>query len=261
MQTFGVYRALWRHKLLIMTLTAAFVGATWVFTAHETRRYEATSLVRIQERIADPTQAFGALQTGQLLAQTYAKIVETNAVRTRIFALLRDQIPADTAEITIDGSPVPQLDLLRISAQSVDPRRAALVANAAPVALRSFIRNTGMLRDEIETVDRADIPAHPVFPRVTLNLALALVLGLILNGGLALILDYIADRLPGHEELEQALGLPVLASIPVVRFSPVDQAQNTIAPAPSLRILEGPGRSDSSLTRSEPAKAQPSHGG
>ena len=59
--------------------------------------YQATSLVRIQQRVANPTEAFGALQTGQLLAETYAKIVETDTVRRRIFAIVGTVSPPTPA--------------------------------------------------------------------------------------------------------------------------------------------------------------------
>jgi uncharacterized protein involved in exopolysaccharide biosynthesis len=43
-----VYRALWRHKVFIAVLTAAFVTATWYATKQQTQTYEASALVRAQ---------------------------------------------------------------------------------------------------------------------------------------------------------------------------------------------------------------------
>lgn len=218
MPTLDVYRALWRHKLFIVILTAAMGAGTWFAVSHEKPTYQATTLVRIQQRVSDAAQAFGALQTGQLLAETYAQIVEADSVRQRIFRLVHEQIPRDTGEITISGSAVSQLDLLRITAQSHDPRQATEVANAAPIALARFINDTGTLRDQIVTVDQARLPTSPVAPHVKLDVALAIVLGLMVNGALALLLEFVNDPLPDPNELERLFDVPVLATIPSLRL-------------------------------------------
>ena len=223
METVDVYRALWRHKVFILVLTALFGTATWFFVSRQTKTYEATSLVRVQQRITSPTEAYGALQTGQLLAETYAKIAEADAIRRRIFTLVHDRIPTDTGVIRIQASPVNQLDLLNLSAQSSDPQDAALVANAAPRALRNFIRETGTLRDQIVLVDRATVPTKPVAPHVKRSVVLALLLGLIFNSALALVLELLGDRVRDPEELERLFGVPVLATIPSVKLRVVPE--------------------------------------
>lgn len=233
MQTVDVYRALWRHKVFIVVLTALLAGGTAFFVSRQVKVYQATSLVRIQQRVANPTEAFGALQTGQLLAETYAKIVETDTVRRRIFAIVGSRVPADTRDISISGSSVNQLDLMQIAVKSSDPTRARIIANAAPTALRQFIHDTATLRDQIVTVDPAAEPKSPVSPRVKLDVALALLLGLIFNSALALVLELVGDRSRDPDELEHLFGLPVLATIPSLKLRAAPQLR-TPAAAPSL---------------------------
>jgi capsular polysaccharide biosynthesis protein len=232
MQTLDVYRALWRHKVFICVLTALLGAAAWVLVSRQTKIYQATSLVRIQQRITTPTEAYGAIQTGQLLAETYAQIVPADTVRRRIFALVKNEIPTDTGQISIGAAPVQRLDLLQISAKGPDPVQAALVANAAPRALAAFIRETGTSRDQIVPIDRASVPTKAVSPRIKLDLALAILLGLIVNSALALVLELVGDRVRQPEELEDLFGLPVLATIPSVklRSAPADRTgSSTVA--------------------------------
>jgi capsular polysaccharide biosynthesis protein len=233
METLDVYRALWRHKVFIVVLTALLAAGAWFFVSRQTKTYSATSLVRVQQRITSPTEAYGALQTGQLLAETYAKIVEADTVRRRIFSLIHARIRTDTGAIRIQASPVNQLDLLKISALSSNPQDAALVANAAPRALRNFIRETGTLRDQIVLVDQAAVPTKPVAPHVKRSVALALLLGLIFNSALALVLELLGDRVREPDELERLFGLPVLATVPSVklRIPPDQQAGSTTTTA------------------------------
>ena len=208
-----VYRALWRHKFFIVVLTAACVFATWYATSLQTPTYEASTLVRIQS---------ASLQDSQDLALTYSEIVDSGALKPRIRRLVAGQIPPqDSAEVKVSSDPVEELELLWISARSDDPTRAAVVANAGPQALRRFISDTSKLGDKVVTVKAATTPSSPVSPDTSLNVAIALVLGLIFNSALVLLFEVFRDRLPEPEELGQDLGYPVLATIPTLRLRQV----------------------------------------
>lgn len=212
-----VYRALWRHKVLIVALTVACVGATWYATSLQSRTYEASSLVRIQPgyRGADP---LSAIQASERIAQTYAKLIDAGVLDARIKPLASRQMSEqDLSRVSVSGHPVQDLELMWISARSTDPTNATIVANAAPQALGDFVR-TGTFGDEVVTVKRATIPSVPVSPRTTWNVAIALVLGLIFNSALVLLFEVFRDRLPEPDELRQVVGYPILATIPTLRL-------------------------------------------
>jgi capsular polysaccharide biosynthesis protein len=213
-----VYRALWRHKFFIALLTAAFVGATWYVTERQTKTYEASALIRVQQRGPKAGDAAAALQASQTLAQSYAEIIGSGALKPRISSLVAGRVAAGTvSEVVVSASPVQDLDLLSISARSRNPVGAMVVANAVPRALRAFIRSTGSPSERIVTAKAATTPSTPVSRHLALNLALAFMLGLIFNGALALLLELFRDRLPQPDELGQAVGHPVLATIPTLR--------------------------------------------
>ncbi len=95
------------------------------------------------------------------------------------------------------------------------------MANAAPVALRSFIaesQNPGTGKDVIVTVNPAEASTSPVSPRVALSLVIAFIAGLVFNGGLALLIEFLSDRLPGVDDIEATFGKPVLATVPILEF-------------------------------------------
>jgi capsular polysaccharide biosynthesis protein len=211
-----LYRALWRHRFFILILTAAFMAVAWFVTAHQQKVYEASTLVRIQERVVNPNRVIPGLQTSAQPAQTYGQIVQTYSMRQRISQLLNGRISA--ADINIKGSPVADLDLLWITASSPIPTEAALAANAAPRALQSFIRTTKTVGDKVVTVQEAGVPVKPARPNVMLNLIVALLIGLVLNGALALLIEVLGDPLPDTDELENLTSYPVLATIPNLKL-------------------------------------------
>jgi capsular polysaccharide biosynthesis protein len=264
-----VYRALWRHKLFIAVLTALLVGATWYVTSRQSRTYEASTLVRVQERGPDAGDASAALVASQTLTQTYAKIIDSGALQAEIRRLIATcsnpasaQPPANPrspgasscrwlrsrnlgrvslrqfSEAELSASPVEDLDLLSITSRSESPTRATVVASAAPVALRSFIRRTGSLSEQIVIAKPATMPTSPVSRQLPLKIAIALVLGLIFNGALALLIELFRDRLPESDELGQTLGYPVLATIPGLRLHPITAVEAPREPAAVLTAQE-----------------------
>ena len=78
------------------------------------------------------------------------------------------------------------------------------------------------------------LPARTRGPRARLDpvgaagaaLALALLLGLIFNCALALAIDLISDRVGDADEFEKLTGVPVIASIPPLKFADSEPAQS-----------------------------------
>lgn len=72
--------------------------------------------------------------------------------------------------------------------------------------------DTGALNISIlEAAAPADRPSKPQKPRI---LAMALVLGLMLGGGLSLVRDWLDTRLRSADEIAAILGVPVLGTVP-----------------------------------------------
>jgi len=212
-----VYRTLWRSKLLVILITSVVVVVAFVATSRETKLYTAHSLVRVQQQVQREDEVFGALLTGERLARTYERIAETYSVRQLVDSGLPDGM--DSSGTTIDASQLSNLELIGIAATGPDPRIAAAVANEVPKALSSFIEQTGTLRDTILVVERAGTPTTPSSPDLKLNLTLALMLGLILGAGVALLKESFSDRITDLEELERVTHHPVIATIPNLKFA------------------------------------------
>jgi capsular exopolysaccharide synthesis family protein len=98
--------------------------------------------------------------------------------------------------------------------------------NALSAERDSDIARLGILQQEFENVrslataqgggqivQSADLPSSPSSPSSIRNGVLALVVGLSLGIGLALLQEQLSDRLRGREDLEEQIGAPVLATV------------------------------------------------
>ncbi|OQW54206.1 MAG: exopolysaccharide biosynthesis protein [Proteobacteria bacterium SG_bin9] len=65
-------------------------------------------------------------------------------------------------------------------------------------------------------VTRASVPISPSFPKTNLIVILALALGLGLGCAIAFLVDYLDHRIKTLAQVEEHLGLPALAAVPIV---------------------------------------------
>jgi exopolysaccharide transport family protein len=79
-------------------------------------------------------------------------------------------------------------------------------------------------------ISRATLPVEQSSPRTSLNLTLALVASTLLGGGAAFLREYLDDRFHTPRELEEYLGLPVLATIPKLKEKDLSSANAGKAP-------------------------------
>lgn len=70
--------------------------------------------------------------------------------------------------------------------------------------------------NNVAIVDPADVPQRPSSPRLLLNLAIALLAGLLLGGLLAFVLEQLDESIDDPAEVERRLGLPLLGTVPKI---------------------------------------------
>lgn len=73
----------------------------------------------------------------------------------------------------------------------------------------------GIGSNNISIVDPAQLPERPSSPRLVLNMALALFLGLALGGGIALLLEQIDEGVKDPQDIANVTALPMLGTIPI----------------------------------------------
>ncbi len=78
--------------------------------------------------------------------------------------------------------------------------------------------------NNISVVDTADLPQKPSSPRLLVNLALALLAGLLISVATAFALEQIDEAIADPGEIERRLGLPLLGMVPKVEGATPQEA-------------------------------------
>lgn len=161
-------------------------------------------------------QSFDRVQASQAFARSFADIIAS----PNIARLVARQIGQGTTTAEVLGATsfevVSETQLLQITVEDPDPRRAKLIADTYAQVFIGYAR-VNLARTTQATVslaDRAPVPASPARPKPTLYTLLAAILGLALGLALAFLRDRLDHRLRTTGELEARFEPPVLARVP-----------------------------------------------
>jgi len=215
-----------RLKLIIsITILAAILAAVLSYFVL-TPKYEATSqfIVNQSEQQQGQMAQYDSSQirTNVELINTYNVIITSAAILTNVVEELNLPYSADTLSKKINVSSEQNSQVVNVKVTDTNQARAADIANTTVTVFRDNIIDI-MNVDNVKVLTTAELKgdAKPVDPKPTLNIAIAVVLGLMLGVGLAFLLEYLDTTLVTEEDVENELELPVIAAISTVESSDI----------------------------------------
>ncbi len=209
--------------ILAITLTAVTVSGIVSFF-FLTPIYQASTQILINKSNMDqgnysynPQELQASLQ----LINTYNVIIKSPA----ILDLVIDEMNLDmtsaqlSAKITVGSENDSQV--MNVSVQDEDANRAAAIANTIA---KVFKTENIMKADNINILAKAEVAEGqaPIKPQPTLNIAIAMVVGLMVGVGLAFLLEYLDNTVKNEQDVEKNLGLPILGVISVIEESKLE---------------------------------------
>ena len=211
---------LWRRKGILIATFVLITACTAIVSKNLPKVYEATSTLWVSEE--REAAAFDAVQAGEVLARTYARIADSRVIAGRVAA----QVPFDisSGELLRDMAfePVSETQLLRVTAENRSASRARIIANLYAEALIEYSRT--QLADasdsRIAVADLATTPTQPARPKPTLYTIVGALLALGVGVGLAFLAELVDRRIRTSDELGEQLGVPILAEVPIRSSNP-----------------------------------------
>jgi succinoglycan biosynthesis transport protein ExoP len=214
MKTEAPMLVLWRRKWIVLGIFLAFAVSAAIVSKTLDKVYETKSTLIVAAN--SKGQTFDQVQASQALARSYDQIIGSPNIARLVADRLAD---GTTKEYVLDhtsSEPIPQTQLIRISAEDGDPARAKHVANTyAAVFVRYARRNlVGTTDARISVADLAPLETVAARPKPTLYTLIAGLLGLALGVALAFLRDRLDHRLRTPTDVEARFESPVLARVP-----------------------------------------------
>lgn len=225
-----------RLALLLLLPLLAAVGAALISLYLVQPVYEASTTLWVIKGGSDQID-YNTLMLNRNLTSTYGEVAKSRAVMRQ--TLEQVELPGLTEEglqKLIRVTPVHDTEIMSISVEYTDPVAAATLANTVAGVFKAQIQS--FLRvDNVAVVDPAMPPLKPVKPHVPLNVAAAALLGVITAVALAFLLEQVDQTVKTPSDIQQLLGLPTLAAVPVMRAVRVPAVTPPRAEVPP--IVEG----------------------
>ena len=205
---------LWRRRWIVLGVFLAFAVSAAVVSKLLDKVYETDSTLIVAAN--SQGQTFDQVQASQALARSYDQIMGSPNIARLVAQRLGDGTDKEYVLQHTDSEPIPQTQLIKITAEDKDPARAKHVANAFAAEFVRYAR-ANLVRPTEATISVADLapfPTEAARPKPTLYTLIAGLLGLALGAGLALLVDRLDRRLRTPADVEARFEVPVLARVP-----------------------------------------------
>jgi capsular polysaccharide biosynthesis protein len=173
-----------------------------------------TQLLVNQEKSDQPMYNVGEIQTNLQLINTYNVIIKSPAILDLVAKDLDMDVTSEELNEKITVGSEKDSQVLSISVQDADPQMATDIANTTAKVFQNEIVKI-MNVDNVSILAQAKTKENPspIKPKPLLNIAIALVVGLMAGVGLTFLLEYLDNTIKNEMDVEKVLGLPVLGAI------------------------------------------------
>lgn len=157
------------------------------------------------------------IRTNVELINTYSVIIKNSAILNEVIEELNLSTTPESLANNISVSSEQNSQVVTVSVKNPDPQLATDIANTTVHVFQESIPEI-MNVDNVHILSEAvtrDNPT-PVEPKPVLNIAIALVLGVMIGVGIAFLLEYLDTSVRTEEDVEKKLGLPILGIISTI---------------------------------------------
>jgi non-specific protein-tyrosine kinase len=215
-----VLRKRWRIIATVL-LVCVLAGSVYVLTSSKV--YEATAQIFVSTAGADTATA-ADLASGntftQARVQSYTSVATSPTVTDAVLQQLAVPMTSDALAQEISADAPLNKVLINLHVQDHDPVQAARLANAVAAQFSKVVQNLEQTTStkpspvKLTVTQPAQTPSAPVSPKSKLDIAIAILVGLVLGLGLAFLRELLENTVKDPDELATHAGLPVLGIVP-----------------------------------------------
>ena len=222
-----IFNLFWDKKIQIIVIVALLTVIGVIYTLGFVTPVYTSSTTLVLARMEDKKDSTtGTTDSGitttditinSKLVSTYSELVKSKKVLRKVISNLGMKLDEDTLRKNVTVSSVKDTELIQITITNKDPAVAAKVANEIA---KVFIDNVKEIYDlnNVHIVDEAEPADAPSNIHHIRNVIIFAFVGVVISVVYVLLLNMLDTTVKSAEDVENLLGLPVLASIPIYDF-------------------------------------------
>ena len=149
----------------------------------------------------------------QKLALTYGEIIKSRTVITSTIEKLNLDMTYEQVAGSVSVTNVDSTQIIKISVQHTDPLIATKICNTIPQIFSKEVQRV-VKASGVEVIDKAIIPQSPVKPNKVMNIAIAMLLGVMVSIFIIFLLEALNTKIKEPKDIEEKLGIPVFGVVP-----------------------------------------------
>lgn len=200
--------------ILLITILATTISAILSFFILSPVYQANTTLYVGKEINVEGNLNYQDVLLGGQLVKDYRELAKSRLVTTIVAAQLsRNDITAGQISSMLTVNSKNDTRIFEISVQNTDPVLASEIANRTAQVFKE--KAIELLHEQnVQVIDVAVTPTSPIKPNKLMNVAIAMMLGLMLGLGVAFLIEFLDNTIKSVEDVQKHLGLPVIGSIP-----------------------------------------------
>lgn len=214
---YDIFKVLKKRILLILSITIISTLAAAIISFYVlTPIYQASTQILVNQKTSEQQNQIQTtdIQTNLQLINTYNVIIKSPVILSKVIEILDLNTTPSALSNQITVSNANNSQVVNISVQDEQAYLAVDIANTVAQVFQEEVKEL-MNVDNVNILSPAELPENPspVKPNKMLNMAIALVIGLMVGVGLAFLLEYLDTTIKTEHDVEELLGLPILGFV------------------------------------------------
>ncbi|MCM3670888.1 Wzz/FepE/Etk N-terminal domain-containing protein [Mesobacillus maritimus] len=211
--------------IIAIALTATIISGVVSFFLLTPIYQASTQILVNQSKDEQSLYNYNEVQTNLQLINTYNVIIKS----PRILDIVAEELKLGLSSQQLNGKITvgneSDSQVVNISVQDENPKVAADIANTVATVFSKEIESI-MNVDNVSILSKAEVVdgQSPVKPQPIMNIAIALVVGLMAGVGLAFLLEYFDNTVKNEQDVEKGLELPILGVVSVIDEAKMEEA-------------------------------------
>ncbi|WP_276876418.1 YveK family protein [Anaerococcus hydrogenalis] len=208
-----------QHLFSILRLDVIFEALSYAASVFVvTPKYEATTTMIVSNsKNEDPNQKgdvdINQINANRALVSTYSEIVKSKGVADKVIADLKLDMDYGDFSQKVSIEPVNDTQIISVKVVDTVPERAMDIANATSMVFKDSVTKI-MKVDNVQILDKANLPEKPSSPNIKKNTLVGFVLGFILGVGISLFKELSDTTFKTTDDIQEAFDIPVLGMVP-----------------------------------------------
>lgn len=196
----------------IICLVVGFVVSFYVLNPI----YEANTTLYIGKNIEQKSDlTYNDMMLGTQLVKDYRELVISRMIsNTVINELGLKDISAEQLSSKLTVTSKNDTRVIQISTMDEQPQLAMDITNKVAEIFKTKVVEI-MKVENVQVIDKAELPVKPVKPNKLMYMALALIIGIALGALIIFFIEYLDDSIKTPDDVAKYLDLPVIGTIPV----------------------------------------------